>query len=229
MNNNMNNHNMNNHNMSNMNNNNNSNNFNKAPFNQNNNAINTNTPVNFNNPGARNNFNSAPNNNNFNSATNNNNNNSRQSFNSTNNGNNFGNNNKNFINQNENIPPYGTNNNNNNNSKGGKRVSAVSFINDASNIPDNEFIPVNLLAPFSQFLIKVRVTNKSDVREFKKNGGPEMGKLFSVDLIDKEGYEISATFFGDAVDKWFPVIFENQVYIMGGGQVKVINSKFNKK
>jgi len=132
------------------------------------------------------------------------------------------------MNQNENIPPYGSNANQ---QKGGKRQSAISYFdnNNVGHIPDNEFLSVNQLAPFTPFVIKVRVTNKSEIREFKKANSMEMSKVFSVDLIDKEGNEISATFFGQSAEHWYPQIHENGVYIMREGQVKMVNSKFNKK
>eukprot|EP01138_Halocafeteria_seosinensis_P008597 gb/GECG01008787.1/.p1 GENE.gb/GECG01008787.1/~~gb/GECG01008787.1/.p1 ORF type:complete len:685 (+),score=106.24 gb/GECG01008787.1/:1-2055(+) len=90
---------------------------------------------------------------------------------------------------------------------------------------DHKIHPVAALNPFLQnWMIKVRVTNKSDVRHWKNAKGE--GSLFSCDLLDEHGTEIRATFFKDAVDKFFEVIQEGKVYIMGGGRLKAANRRF---
>ena len=48
----------------------------------------------------------------------------------------------------------------------------------------------------------------------------------NVDLIDKEGTQIQATFFGDAVYKFAPILKENKVFLLANGQVKIANKKF---
>lgn len=162
---------------------------------------------------------------NFNS---NNNNNSNNNFNNNNNQRPSNNNNSNKVyNQNENIPPSGGNN-----FKGQQeqKRGPVSYINhNQFNVPEEEFLALNVLAPYAPFVIKVRITSKSDLRTFNKQGGMGEGHVFSADLIDKEGNEITASFFGDAAVKFAPILEENAVYIMRNGNVKMVNSKFNRK
>lgn len=56
--------------------------------------------------------------------------------------------------------------------------------------------------PF-RWIIKARVTNKSNIRTWSNSKGE--GKLFSFDLVDESG-EIRVTGFRDAVDKFYDYI-----------------------
>ncbi|KRX04141.1 Nucleic acid-binding, OB-fold [Pseudocohnilembus persalinus] len=77
------------------------------------------------------------------------------------------------------------------------------------------------------FKIKARVTAKKDIKEFTSKGKP--GKLFSFDLIDVEGTEITATCFGEAVDKFYDLVQQGQVYVFENGLIRENNnSTFNK-
>jgi len=109
-----------------------------------------------------------------------------------------------------------------------KKGGSVRFINPNkySGLED-EFQPVESLAPYSPFIIKVRVTSKSDMRTFRQGMGE--GKLFTAEVIDKDGSEITCTFFGEAAEKFYPILKENGVYIMRDGNVRMQNSKYNKK
>ena len=54
--------------------------------------------------------------------------------------------------------------------------------------------PICEMTPFmSKWTIQARVTVKSDLRTFNRNAS--QGKVFSVDLLDKDGGEIRASFF----------------------------------
>lgn len=59
-----------------------------------------------------------------------------------------------------------------------------------------------------RWTIKVRVTNKSDIRTWSNSRGE--GKLFSMDLVDQSG-EIRATAFKDQVDKFYDVVEKGKV------------------
>jgi len=48
----------------------------------------------------------------------------------------------------------------------------------------------------------------------------------NIDLIDREGTMIQATFFNDNAERWFPKISENNVYVFANGQVKMANKRF---
>jgi len=51
--------------------------------------------------------------------------------------------------------------------------------------------------------------SKSDIRKFTNAKGN--GSLFSIDLVDAKSDEIRGTFFGAAVDKWYPLLEEQKV------------------
>jgi len=51
--------------------------------------------------------------------------------------------------------------------------------------------------------------------------------VFSVDLLDKNGGEIRASFFNQSVDKFFDVVTVGSCYVMSKGSVKVANRQFN--
>lgn len=49
----------------------------------------------------------------------------------------------------------------------------------------------------------------------------------NIELIDKEGTQVQATFFGEESAKKFgPMLKVNQVYLFSNGQVKLANKKF---
>eukprot|EP00928_Gymnodinium_smaydae_P027390 TRINITY_DN211_c0_g1_i1.p1 TRINITY_DN211_c0_g1~~TRINITY_DN211_c0_g1_i1.p1 ORF type:complete len:475 (+),score=141.76 TRINITY_DN211_c0_g1_i1:58-1425(+) len=78
----------------------------------------------------------------------------------------------------------------------------------------------------SRWTIRARVTNKSNLRNFSKNGGAS-GKVFSCDLLDKEGGEIRASFFNDAADKYFDLLAAGKCFELSRGNVKVANKQYN--
>ena len=70
--------------------------------------------------------------------------------------------------------------------------------------------PIEGLSPFShKWTIKARVTSKSDIKTWHKASGE--GKLFSVNFLDESG-EIRATGFNEAVDQFYELLQEGQVY-----------------
>lgn len=62
------------------------------------------------------------------------------------------------------------------------------------------------------------------MREYKNAKGT--GKIYSFDLIDKEGTMIQATFFNENAERWYAKMTENKVYIIANGQVKMANKRF---
>ncbi|CAE8740597.1 unnamed protein product, partial [Polarella glacialis] len=92
--------------------------------------------------------------------------------------------------------------------------------------PPGKFTPVSLLSPYSsRWQIKARVIGKGDVRRFTNAKGE--GQLLKVDLADKSG-EISATFFGRAVEKFNALLLPGKVYSFSKGQIKKANKRFDK-
>ena len=73
--------------------------------------------------------------------------------------------------------------------------------------------------------IKARVTSKSQMRTFANDRGS--GKVFSVDLLDKDGGEIKGSFFNASVEKFFDTLEAGKVYTFSKGSVKVANKRFS--
>lgn len=91
--------------------------------------------------------------------------------------------------------------------------------------PSGGFTPLRSLNAYvsGRWKIKARVLTKSDVRKFNNSRGE--GQLFKVDLKDQSG-EISATFFGRAVDKYYSMLKPGQVFTFQRGQVKSANKRY---
>lgn len=77
----------------------------------------------------------------------------------------------------------------------------------------------------ARWTIKARVTSKSRVRKFAK--GNEEGKVFSIDLLDKFGGEIKATFFNQGADKFEELLQVGNCYVFSRGNVKIANRQYN--
>jgi len=89
-------------------------------------------------------------------------------------------------------------------------------------------VDIATLTPYQgrRWRIKGRVTVKSDIRKFNGARGP--GQLFKIDITDRAGSEISATFFGQGVDDWFDRLQVQKIYYFTGGQLKASNPRFDK-
>eukprot|EP00823_Brevimastigomonas_motovehiculus_P004843 TRINITY_DN330_c0_g1_i1.p1 TRINITY_DN330_c0_g1~~TRINITY_DN330_c0_g1_i1.p1 ORF type:complete len:682 (+),score=187.89 TRINITY_DN330_c0_g1_i1:87-2132(+) len=87
------------------------------------------------------------------------------------------------------------------------------------------FQPIASLNPYvNRWAIKARVTNKSDMREWKNDKGS--GNVFSVDLLDSEGGEIRCTMFKEVATKLYDVFQVGKVYEISRGHLKNANKKF---
>lgn len=91
---------------------------------------------------------------------------------------------------------------------------------------NSNITPLKMLTAYygGRWTIKARVLTKSDVRKFNNSRGE--GQLFKVDLKDQSG-EMSATFFGRAVDKYYNMLKCGQVYTFQKGQVKAANKRYD--
>ena len=86
-------------------------------------------------------------------------------------------------------------------------------------------LPISALGPYTRrWRLRARVTRKSEVRRFVNQRG--QGQLFSVDLVDAEGGETRATFFGAAVEKFLSLVNPHNIYEISGGDVKIAKPKF---
>lgn len=87
-------------------------------------------------------------------------------------------------------------------SDGGARDSGNKVHDQFSNEP---YTPIKALSTFNyDWRIKARVTKKGQIRRWKNNRSE--GYLLNVDLMDKHGTQIQATFFKDAVDRFESII-----------------------
>nr|QDO16180.1 replication protein A 70 kDa DNA-binding subunit [Lingulodinium polyedra] len=89
------------------------------------------------------------------------------------------------------------------------------------------FLPIKEISPYTngRWRLKARVITKSDIRRFSNARGE--GQLFKIDIADQTG-EISATFFGKAVDAFYPTLRQGQVYCFSRGQVRAANPRFDR-
>ncbi|KAF2173810.1 hypothetical protein M409DRAFT_16080 [Zasmidium cellare ATCC 36951] len=70
--------------------------------------------------------------------------------------------------------------------------------------------PIEAISPYThKWTIKARCTSKGDIKTWHNKNGE--GKLFSANFLDDSG-EIRATMFNDAVDQWYEVLQEGNVY-----------------
>jgi replication factor A1 len=88
------------------------------------------------------------------------------------------------------------------------------------------FWTIAMLTPMCDptWRIKARVIKKFDIKNYRSAKGE--GKLFSFEIIDSNGTEISASFFNAHCDKWFDYLTEGNTYIFSGGYIKENTSKF---
>jgi replication factor A1 len=77
----------------------------------------------------------------------------------------------------------------------------------------------------NRWTIRARVTSKSDVKTWSNAKGE--GTLFGIELLDAGGTDIRATFFREAVDKFYPLLAVGKVYRLSGGKLKVANMQWN--
>lgn len=137
-------------------------------------------------------------------------------------------------NQNQNNGNFNQNNGNNrfqnnNNNGGGNRFNSNNGNNNrggGGGGNDGNIQPVSSLNPYqSQWRIKVRVTKKDTMRHYHNQKGD--GKLFGLDLLDKEGTEIRAVCFNETADKFYSMFEKDKVYIIGRGSVRLARKGFS--
>ena len=101
---------------------------------------------------------------------------------------------------------------------------ATAVTTTASGVPITPISQLNLYQN-NRWMIKARVTTKSDIRSWSNANGE--GTLFSVELLDFSAVDIKAIFFKEAVDKFYGMLEVDRVYTFSGGWLKVANTKFN--
>ncbi|OEL28110.1 Replication protein A 70 kDa DNA-binding subunit B [Dichanthelium oligosanthes] len=85
--------------------------------------------------------------------------------------------------------------------------------------------PLISLNPYQgNWVIKVRVTSKGNLRSYKNARGE--GCVFNVELTDEDGTQIQATMFNEAAKKFYPVFELGKVYYVSKGSLRIANKQF---
>ena len=85
-------------------------------------------------------------------------------------------------------------------------------------------IPNNLIITNLRWTIRVRVTHKSEIKEWHNQRG--QGRLFTVNFLDETG-EIRATGFNDQVDAFYDKLKEGHVYFVSKCRVNIAKKQFS--
>jgi len=94
-----------------------------------------------------------------------------------------------------------------------------------NNMPNAGITAIAALNMYNnRWTIQARLTVKSDIRTWSNSKGE--GSLFSVELLDSS-QDIRATFFKEAVDKFYHMLEVGKVYTFAGGRLKVANMQYN--
>lgn len=101
-------------------------------------------------------------------------------------------------------------------------AAPVVRINPAASSPITKIMDLNMYQ--NKWTIKARLVAKSDIRTWSNAKGE--GSLFSAEFLD-ESHDIRATFFREAVDKFYHTLQVGQVYRLSGGKLKVANAQYN--
>ncbi|XP_068656397.1 replication protein A 70 kDa DNA-binding subunit B-like isoform X2 [Aristolochia californica] len=85
--------------------------------------------------------------------------------------------------------------------------------------------PLVSLNPYQgRWTIKVRLTNKGNLRTYKNARGE--GHVFNVELTDEDGTQIQATMFNNAATKFYPKFELGKMYYISNGTLRVANKQF---
>ncbi|KAJ4767487.1 Replication protein A 70 kDa DNA-binding subunit A [Rhynchospora pubera] len=85
--------------------------------------------------------------------------------------------------------------------------------------------PLVSLNPYQgNWTIKVRVTNKGNLRTYRNAKGE--GHVFNVELTDEDGTQIQATMFNEAAKKFYPKFELGKVYYISKGSLRIANKQF---
>ena len=98
---------------------------------------------------------------------------------------------------------------------------------------EDAYTSLKQLTTFSRdFIIFVRVTKKSEIKTFETRNNnmnsSNQGKLFYFIVLDRDGNEMQCTCFNKAVDKFYDIIEEDQLYEIKGGYVKLNDKKYTR-
>ncbi|GFR50485.1 hypothetical protein Agub_g12748, partial [Astrephomene gubernaculifera] len=88
------------------------------------------------------------------------------------------------------------------------------------------FMPISALNPYTaRWAIRARVTSKGELRRWNNVKGE--GKVFSFDLLDRDGGEIRATAFGAEADKFYEMVEAGKIYQITKASLTQKRPQFN--
>ena len=91
----------------------------------------------------------------------------------------------------------------------------------------DRMVKVADLSPFlTHWKLVARVTKKNSVRQFRYKNRDGEGQMFSIDLVDRDGGETRASFFGTAVDRFHGLLQERAMFAFSGGKIKKGDRRF---
>eukprot|EP01130_Rhizamoeba_saxonica_P017802 TRINITY_DN8721_c0_g1_i1.p1 TRINITY_DN8721_c0_g1~~TRINITY_DN8721_c0_g1_i1.p1 ORF type:complete len:609 (+),score=101.93 TRINITY_DN8721_c0_g1_i1:3-1829(+) len=101
------------------------------------------------------------------------------------------------------------------------------IMNQTTNYQQNsrlgKIYPITALTPYNKWTIKARVSYKSELKEFERNG--KINHSFNIDLIDVAG-EIRCSAWGDSAVKFYPMLEVGNVYYISKATVRCTQKKF---
>lgn len=73
----------------------------------------------------------------------------------------------------------------------------------------------------------MRITRKSEKKEYESHKDKTKGLVFNIDLIDENNDEITCTFFNDEVHKFYNILMVERVYTIEGANIKNSNPQYS--
>ena len=105
-----------------------------------------------------------------------------------------------------------------------KKINLEESMND---IDMKSVINLSQISTFTKNIcLYVKIIRKSTTKEFHNKVTNKEGKLLSLDLIDKTGFEMQATIFDETIEKYGDLLEEGNIYYIKGGYAKLNDKRF---
>ena len=89
-----------------------------------------------------------------------------------------------------------------------------------SQLQAQRIVPINSLSYLSNnWTIKARIINKNPIKDLQTKNGRNV-KILSIDLLDRDGGEIEAVFFGGLCNTYYQKLQDKGVYLISDGLIK---------